>query len=338
MTHNDLEFGLIRVVRLVVMMEFFQEIKDELEIVEQELQAVVQAPDLLMTQTSAHLLKAGGKRLRPAFSLLAGKCADFALEKILSLAVALELAHMATLVHDDVVDCALTRRGTHTVKAIWGNKISIHTGDYLFAKSLILISQYEDLLVSRVLADTSMRMCEGEICQIFTPFNIQQTAKDYFYTIYRKTALLIAASCQLGAYVCGAPKNIYESLRRYGCNIGMAFQITDDVLDMVADEELLGKPVGGDLRQGVITLPVIYALKHSPVREKLKEMVTRRDKDGYEVAEVIRLVQKCGGIDFSCQVAQEYVARARRELSALPDRAAKKVLVAVADFVGERKF
>jgi len=323
--------------RQIISLELFKDIKDELKIVERELHAVVQSPDPLLTQTSTHLLKAGGKRLRPAFSLLAGRCANFSFEQVLPLAVALELIHMATLVHDDVVDCSSTRRGTQTVRAIWGNKLSVHIGDCLFSKSLLLISKYESPFVNRILADTSIRMCIGEIDQISNPFDIQKTVKDYFLTIYRKTALLISASCQLGAFVCGAPKQMYESLRRYGHNIGMAFQITDDVLDLVADEKQLGKPIGGDLRQGIITLPVIYALKNSPKRDELKGMVLHQN-NGYKPEEAVKLVKECGGIDYSGQIVHRYVTRARDELSALPNFHAKSALASVADFIGTRRF
>lgn len=320
------------------MKDLFKDIKDELNIIEQELEAFVKTPNRLITDTATYLLKSGGKRLRPAFTILAGKFADFAMEKVLPLAMALELTHMATLIHDDVVDRASTRRGALTVRAIRGSKLSVHIGDFLFARSLILISRYDNPLISRVLADTSVKMCEGEIYQISAPYNIKQTIKDYFYTIYHKTALLISASCQLGAVACEAPENIYQSLRRYGRNIGMAFQITDDILDIAADEELLGKPVGGDLRQGIITLPVIYALKYSPFRERLKSLVIRPDKDSNEIKEAIGLIKDCGAIDFSKQVVKKYVNRARSELAGLPDREAKKTLALITDFISTRKF
>ncbi len=320
------------------MLELFEEIKDELAIVERELQATLQTPDPFLTETSTHLLKAGGKRLRPAFSLLGGKCANFHLERVLPLAVALELIHMATLVHDDVVDAAMTRRGVPTIKARWGNRISTHIGDYLFAQSLILIASYDEPLIPRVLANTSVKMCEGEIQQISGSFDTGQTVKDYFYRINRKTALLIAASCQLGAVACGASKEIHFALRRYGHNIGMAFQITDDILDLVAEQRQLGKPVGSDLRQGIITLPVIYALEHSPQRERLRTLILSREKDEEQVQEAIALIRHCGGIEHSIQIAEKYVWKAKVALRNLPDRPAKSILAAIADFVSIRKF
>lgn len=276
--------------------------------------------------------------MRPAFALLAGKLYHYNLEKLLSLAVALELIHMATLVHDDVVDDSMTRRGTPTVKANWGNKISMHTGDYLFAKSLVLISQYEDPIIAKVLADTSVKMCEGEIHQISTAYSAEQNWRDYFYRIERKTALLIAASCQLGAAAVGAPEKDYKCLRRFGHQLGMAFQITDDILDMVADQHILGKPIGGDLRQGILTMPVIYSLEKSPQRLRLRELVEIQEKTDQQVMEAIDIIKEAGGIEFSFDAARRYIEKAKRNLAALPDRPVKQTFYQIADFIGIRRF
>ncbi|MBO8136836.1 MAG: polyprenyl synthetase family protein [Desulfotomaculum sp.] len=321
------------------MLDIFNEIRDDLQAVEDELAKVVRHENPLLNETSSHLLNAGGKRLRPAFALLSGKFYNYQLKSVLPLAVALELIHMATLVHDDVVDSALTRRGKPTVKAKWGNRISMHTGDLLFAKSLLMISKYEDKpLVSKVLSKTSVKMCEGEIQQISSAYKSDQSIKDYLYRVQRKTALLIAASCQLGAVVCGAPREIYMRLRRYGYQIGIAFQVIDDILDMTADQVKLGKPIGGDLRQGIITLPVIFALKNSSNRELLVKLVEKRDKTEEEVRKAIELIRDCGGIKYSNNVVDRYINKAKKELENLPDIPAKRILVKIADFVKYRSF
>jgi len=320
------------------MLELFDAIQDELNIVEQELKDILQAPDSFLTETTTHLFKAGGKRLRPAFSLLAAKCVDFDFERVLPLAVALELIHMATLVHDDVVDSSDKRRGVPTLKALYGNKISTHVGGYLFSRSLVIVSGYREPLISTVLAHTSLKMCEGEILQIATCHDLGQTIKDYFFRIKYKTALLISVSCQLGAAACGAPAGIYEALRLYGYNIGMAFQITDDILDMVADRSLLGKPVGSDLRQGILTLPVIYALARSSQRERLAGIISSREQDEEKIHEGIKLIEECGGIAFAHQVARKFIARAKSKLAVLPDTPAKKSLALVGDFIDSRGF
>ncbi|MCL2336542.1 MAG: polyprenyl synthetase family protein [Firmicutes bacterium] len=320
------------------MIGFLNEIKYELGVVEKELLAAVKFPDPLMSEAATHLVSAGGKRLRPAFCLLGGKFYQFDLDKLLPLAVALELIHMATLIHDDVVDSSATRRGIPTIKARWGNRISTHLGDYMFGKSLVLISQYQNPLITAVLADTSVRMSEGEIVQIATSFNTNQTLRDYFYRINRKTALLISASCKLGAVACGAPEPIRQALHRFGHYIGMAFQITDDILDMTAKQLKLGKPIGGDLHQGIITLPAIYALHHSPARERLKQIITNRNKSDADVQEAITLIARCGGMDYAYKVAEKYIAKAKDELNDLPEVQIKKALRTMADFVGTRNF
>ncbi|WP_031513651.1 polyprenyl synthetase family protein [Desulfofalx alkaliphila] len=321
------------------MLDIFKEIRKDLRAVEDELQQVVQHHHPLLNETSSHLLNAGGKRLRPAFALLSGKFYNYQLEKVLPLAVALELLHMASLVHDDVVDSAATRRGIPTVKAKWGNRISMHTGDLIFAKALVLISKYEDTpLITKVLSQISVKMCEGEIQQLSSAYQINQSIKDYLYRVQRKTALLIAASCQLGAVACGAPKEIYMPLRRYGHKIGIAFQIIDDILDMVADQQKLGKTLGADLRQGIITLPMLYALKNSPRKERLAQLISKESKTEEEVFEAIDIIKECGSIEYSNLVVDRYISGAKKELDLLPDVQAKNTLLVIADFVKHRKF
>ena len=320
------------------MLDFFSEVRADLELAEQHIRTIVQSRDPLLTQTSMHLLNAGGKRLRPAFALLASRFYNDCLEKILPLAVALELIHMASLVHDDVVDDSMIRRGTPTVKANWGNKISMHTGDYLFAKSLVLISQYENPIIAKVLAETSVKMCEGEIHQISTSYSSYQSWRDYFYRIERKTALLIAASCQLGAVAAGAREKEYKALRRYGHQLGMAFQITDDILDIVADQRLLGKPIGGDLRQGIMTMPVIYALEKSTRRERLRQLVEIPHKTDEQIHEAIELIKEAGGVEFAFNASLKYLEKAKNNLTQLPDKPVKETFYQIADFIGIRSF
>jgi len=222
-------------------LDIFNEIKHDLKVVEKELQKVVTTPDPLLTETSAHLLNAGGKRLRPAFALMAGKTCKYKRDKLIPLAMSLELIHMASLVHDDVIDDSYTRRGIPTVKANWGDQISIYTGTYLFAQSLILIAECNDPKISGILANISVNMCEGEIQQIVSSFDTNQTIKDYFFRIKRKTALLISASCELGAVACGAPEYHVRALERFGYYLGMAFQMTDDILDLTGWQRLFRK-------------------------------------------------------------------------------------------------
>jgi len=319
-------------------LSIFSEVAKELKLVEKQLDQYVQSSIPLLSEASGHLLKAGGKRIRPGFALLAGKLFTQDLTKVMNLAVALEIIHMASLVHDDVVDASLTRRGLPTVMAKWGNRVSVHTGDFLLARSLILIAEYEDPRIAQVLSRVSVEMCQGEVQQIAASFDADQQLRDYLYRIKRKTALLIGASCELGAVAAGAPERQVRALTRYGYHIGMAFQITDDILDMTADEKVLGKPVGGDLRQGIISLPVIFALRRSPEKERLRQLVSQEIKSEAEIDETIRLIKESGAIQQSFQVAGRYLRRGEEELLRLPAVKTRKTLAWIAKYIGERKF
>ena len=316
----------------------FNIIKDDLKVVEKQLNKVVEIDDPLLAEASTHLLNAGGKRLRPAFALVAGKTYKYNPEKLIPLAMALELIHMASLVHDDVIDDSYTRRGIPTVKANWGDQISIYTGTYLFSQSLVLIAKCNNPAISRILADISVKMCEGEIQQIVSSFDPGQSVKDYFFRIKRKTALLISASCELGAVACEAPQYHVRALARYGYLLGMAFQITDDILDFTAREKELGKPVGSDLKQGIVTLPVIFALNESPDSDRLTEIVQKKDKKESEILEAINIIKKCGAIERAFDVSNRYLCKAKSELRVLPSGKAKECLEFIADYVGHRKY
>lgn len=316
----------------------FNQINADLQRVEKELLKFVETDYPVLCDSSVHLLSAGGKRLRPAFTLLAGKFYGYSLDNLLPVAMALELIHMATLVHDDVVDASLTRRGRPTVKTNWGNIVSIQTGDYLFAKSLELISQIDNPEVSRILAEVSIEMCQGEIQQIKSSFDIRQNYKQYYYRIKRKTSLLIAASCKLGGLVCGAPKRDIWALGAYGHCLGMAFQIVDDVLDITARQSELGKPIGGDIRQGIMTLPMIIALEISPQRERLRMLLGKTAKSDAEVHETIEIIVASGAIGESMRWVDLYVLKAKKHLQELPRVATRKALEELAEFIRVRKF
>lgn len=319
-------------------LRFFNQIYQDLQRVEKELLEFVRTDYPILQDSSVHLLTAGGKRLRPAFTLLAAKFYNYSSEKLIPLATALELIHMATLVHDDVVDASMTRRGRPTVKAKWGNIVSVQTGDYLLAKSLMLISQINHPEVARILAEVSVEMCQGEIQQINCSFDVEQNLKQYYYRIKRKTALLISACCRLGAMVSDAPNRHVWALGAYGHSLGMAFQIVDDVLDLTAKPNELGKPIGGDLHQGIMTLPMILALKSSTSHPKLKTLLKKPDKTDEEVSETIKLIINTGAIDQSMHIVDLYVAKAKKHLRNLPQVPTRKALEELAKFIGIRKF
>jgi len=318
--------------------DLFTPINRELTIVEERLIHSIDTELPELNQAATHLVKAGGKRLRPAFALLVAKLYADSIEPVIPMAVALELVHMATLVHDDVVDNSRLRRGQPTVKNVWGNRISIYAGNYVFAKSLCLVAEYQRSDLLKVLADASMRICEGEIRQMLSCYNIHQGIKDYMRRIERKTALLISVSCQLGAMLSQAPEAEIKALKKYGYYLGMAFQITDDILDFVADEEILGKPVGSDIRQGVITLPAIYALKYGNQREQLSKLLSSPELCIKEAEQIIGLITESDGMDYAYHVSRRFAAKARQQLDLLPNVPVKKSLYDIASFISGREY
>ncbi len=278
---------------------FFKPVEKELALVESGLAENLDSPINIMNQASVHLIKAGGKRLRPAFALLAARFYGEDLKEVIPAAVALELIHMATLVHDDVIDNSSIRRGAKTVKSGWGNRVSIYAGNYVFARSLSIISTYQRSDLIDVLARASMKICEGEIIQMLSCYNVNLGLKNYLRRIERKTALLISVSCELGAMIRNAPPQEIVALKNYGYYLGMGFQITDDILDIVADEKTLGKPTGSDIRQGVITLPALYALRYDPNRQELANLLSSPEACTNEAQRIIEIISDSDGIDYA---------------------------------------
>ncbi|MEW6446763.1 MAG: polyprenyl synthetase family protein [Bacillota bacterium] len=322
-----------------MMLDFFNEIKDDLSYIEAQLRDVITSSETMLDSAAAHLFAAGGKRLRPAFALFGGRFGRYDLEKVAPLAVAVELIHMATLVHDDVVDGALVRRGRPTVQAIWDNNVAIRTGDMLFARAIEIIAGYAEPAVSKKMAATCMEVCTGEFAQAAACFSPRQTLSGYFGRIRRKTAVLIAAASELGALVCGAPRIISKALGQYGLAVGMAFQVVDDVLDLIADERVLGKATGGDIREGIATLPVIYVLRRNGRgHRRLREILCAREKGEAEINEAIRIVEEEGGVAYSLEVARRFAMKAQGALRVLPDIPSRQKLNAIAEFIVARQF
>lgn len=318
--------------------KMFKEVTADLKKVEKELYHILKADDPVLGKTCTYLLEAGGKRMRPAFTLLSAKFFDYDYKKVLPVAMALEIIHMASLVHDDVVDASLQRRGKPTLTASWGNTVSIATGDYLFAKALELIVQIDDTNISRILANICVEMCQGEIQQIKCTYDVTQSYKQYFYRIQRKTALLIGLCCKLGAMVSNATPRQIWIMKNYGHSLGIAFQIVDDILDITADPKVLGKPVGGDIRQGIITLPMILALKNSQNAERIRALLSKREKSEQEVQEAVELLKESGAIENSRRIVNLYIDKAIKNLYELKDIPSRGALIELAEFVGERSY
>lgn len=322
------------------LMDLYAKMKGDLNEIEKELARTVTSEHELLTETSLHLLKAGGKRIRPVFVLLSGKFGQYDLDVIKKVAVPLELIHMASLVHDDVIDDAETRRGQLTVKSKWDNRIAMYTGDFIHGKALTVAAQLDNPRVHQILSKAMVEMCIGEMEQIRDFFNTNQTIRRYLLRIRRKTALLIAISCQLGALAAEAETECANRLYRYGYNVGMAFQIRDDLLDLCGTEKQIGKPPGSDIRQGNITLPVLLALQEPDIRDALLREIDRiQAMDGEaDTSAALRLIRGSRGIKEAEELADRYTLKALAALEGLPDLSAKKSLKDIAHFVNKRNY
>ncbi|MEE0775538.1 MAG: polyprenyl synthetase family protein [Bacillota bacterium] len=312
---------------------YYQEIKSTFFTMEKEFEHILKSDHRVLTKAATHLLKSGGKRLRPALVLLGGRLGTQKDSHQMPLALAIETVHMATLVHDDVVDSAALRRGKPTVKAKWGNEVSVFTGTYLLAKAMSLMAGYRDSYINHRLSDVAMEMCRGEIDQMNGAFRIDENIDTYMKRIKQKTAYLLSASCELGAHVSSAPQEIVAALKNYGEAIGMAFQITDDILDYRLNNDAFGKVSGGDIREGIATLPLIYTLKHTPQKERLLTIFSKRQKSDEEVKEVIRLVSDSGGIEYAESIAQKHIDKAKEAAALIPQPELKEVYHNIADFI-----
>lgn len=320
--------------------QMFDVIKSDLEVLEQGLQEAVTSTNELVTEVGLHIVTSGGKRIRPALCLLSAHGGrSFDLAHVLPLAEALELIHTASLVHDDVIDEADTRRGTATANARWNNQVAILSGDYIFARAFTLIAEEGyDAHVSERLATLVCNLSVGEIIQDNAIYQASRGMDDYYERIQKKTADFLEICCELGAMVGGMDKEEVAKLGEYGHCIGMAFQITDDLLDIEQTTEKIGKPAGNDIRQGIVTLPVIRALEVSPDAKELESIVTDMDMTDEMVERALAIVKATDGVDFAKDKADAYLARAK---AALPENLPADIREAyemVADFIGDRDF
>ena len=315
-------------------------IKKDLSSLEKLLYDTVQSPVDLITDIGHHLISSGGKRIRPALCLLASKSnADLPTSRVLPLAMSLEIIHTASLVHDDVLDKASTRRGSITANAKWGNNIAVLTGDYLFAKALAAVAKANyGARVSERLASIICDLSEGEIQQNHFGYTIPESLDIYYERIAKKTANFIAVSCELGAIIAEQPEEDIKALHHYGYCIGMAFQIVDDILDLTSDKKKIGKPAGNDILQGVITLPVIYAYNHSEDSAELKAIIENRNMTSEQLNRSIEIVKQSGGIDFARQKVSDFLQEARDVLPKDLPKSVHKSFIQIADFIGNRDY
>jgi len=315
---------------------FYALVEDDLEELTRRLQDVGRGAHPTFAAASAHLFGSPGKLLRPTLVFLSSRFGPGTGSRmIVDLAVSLELVHTASLVHDDIVDRAEVRRNVPTVNAVWSDDIALIVGDYLFAKAYALAAVLPKPEVIAMVAQTVFALCDGELTEVAGP-SAMPTEAQYLERIELKTASLYAACCQGAALLADADPEHVAALGAYGTNIGLAFQITDDVLDLVGEEDDLGKEVGRDLAEGMPTLPMIYAVERDGERTSLAARIVAADKDPAEVRDLIAAIRASGGV----QRAQERARRSRDEavtaLERLPATPEREALRAIADFVVSR--
>ena len=311
-------------------------VADDLKLVEAKMQATGEVFRPLSGAINV-LLGAGGKRVRPALALLASKLYPSAeRDKVVSLAAAIEMLHSATLVHDDVIDGSMLRRGNPTLNASWSQGATILAGDFIFARAAVFASETDNVRVMRVFSQTLMTICEGELRQLYDLRNWQQPKDAYYQRIYGKTAALFATATEAAAVLGSASEPEIGALRDYGYNVGMAFQIMDDVLDFIGTAQTVGKPVGSDLRQGTVTLPVFYYLQSHPEAAQVLQTTGNGHASTDALAQLIADIGLSPAIEATRQEADGFIETAKACLSFWPDSPYRRALIEVADFVVAR--
>jgi geranylgeranyl pyrophosphate synthase len=310
--------------------QIFAPIQEELAQVETRLRQAVRVEYLPLADIFEMLIGSGGKRIRPALSILATKFHPTDPEKMYTLAIATELVHAATLIHDDLIDKSSTRRGNPTINSRWSGTATVLAGDFLLARAADIAANLDNFRVMRIFARTLMMICEGEIRQDFARSHWPPNRDEYYKHIESKTASLFIAATEGGAILSGAPENEIAALKAYGRHLGMAFQMVDDILDFTADEKELGKPVGSDLRQGTFTLPVFYYLEGEARNQPVSELLTTR------VEQLIEAIRHSPAIAAAKAEAQRVAQRARDALAIFPDNVYRRALTDLAEYVVER--
>ena len=312
-------------------------IASELQEFERRLRETVHDDIGPMSEAMEHIVHAGGKRLRPALVMLSGLLGKPDIDRLYNLAMGIEFIHTATLIHDDLIDDAETRRGLATIHAMLGSDPAIIVGDYYFAKGANLCSSTGVPKINSVVSAAVMTICMGELLQLTSKRDYEQSIENYYRKIERKTATLLSCSTYCGGIVGGLDEAQREPLRRYGHLLGMAFQIADDVLDYTATEAEVGKPVGSDLKQGTVTLPFMYALRDPHAGPRLRQVLGRDPLGDPDFAEVVHLVRQSAGIAHAERHAHEFAERAKQELGAFASGHTRRTLEALCDYVVERR-
>jgi octaprenyl-diphosphate synthase len=318
--------------------QIFEPIRADLDAVEREFLRHVESRVELIPQIGKYIQTSGGKRVRPAVLLMAARLAGYHGDRAVLYASVVEFIHTATLVHDDIIDGSDLRRGRLAVHSRWGNDITVLLGDYLYIKSMALALTQDALEVIRLLCDVTLRMIEGELYQLTKTGDVDITEDEHFEIIRRKTAYLFGGCAQIGGKLGGVSPEQEEALREYGFNLGVAFQLVDDVLDFTADQEILGKPIGGDLREGKVTLPIIYLLQRADgsASDLVRRIVRDRSVTPEAWRTVTQLLADHCATDAAYRRAVDHATAAKHCLNVFPPTPERDALVALPDYLLSR--
>ncbi len=318
--------------------EIIQPIEKELDLFNDKFKISLKSKVGLVDLVTKYILKQKGKKIRPVLVLLSAGLSGEISDRAYRGAVLVEMLHTATLVHDDVVDAAETRRGIPSINAVWKNKVAVLIGDYLLSRGLMLAVDGNDFDFLRVVTDTVKRMSEGELLQISKTRKLDIDEETYFKIISDKTASLISTCCEIGARSSTDDVNKITALKNFGESLGIAFQIRDDILDYTGKSKIIGKPLGGDIKEKKITLPLIYSLKNVEKKEanRIIKLIKSESKKG-RISEVIDFVLNNGGIEYAESQAVQFIHSANESLKVFPDSPYKSSLLELVDFVVNRK-
>ncbi len=318
--------------------QIFEPIREDLDAVEQEFVRHIQSRVALIPEMGRYIQKSGGKRVRPAVLLMASRLSGYQGDRAVLYASVVEFIHTATLVHDDIIDGADLRRGRMAVHSRWGNDITVLLGDYLYIKSMAMALTYDSLEIIRQLCDVTLRMIEGELYQLTKAGDVDITEEEHFEIIRRKTAYLFGGCAQIGGMLGGVTREREDALREYGFNLGVAFQLVDDLLDYTADQDALGKPIGGDLREGKVTLPVIFLLQRGGAEADglIRSVVADRAVTPDQWGDIRKLLVEHRATEMAYARAVEYAERAKGCLSVFPPSRERDALMALPDYVLSR--
>lgn len=318
--------------------DLYSSILKELDAVEEELEFFTRSSNKIISEISTYLFQKSGKRIRPAILVLCSKLFGYKGKEHILMSALVETIHTASLIHDDIIDNSDIRRGRKTVHARWGPNITVLLGDYLYIKSLALSFQSDKNEISRILVDVSCQMIDGELYEYYMSGNLAIKEKDYLNIIEKKTASLFFASCLIGGILGNASKQEEYLLIEFGKNLGISFQIIDDLLDYTGKEKTLGKPVLSDLGEGRITLPLIYTLNNNDGinRKRIARLMKHKALDNAAKKEILDLVKSNGALDYTYKKAEEYSNKSKELISQFPQSVYRDTLALIPDFILKR--